>query len=241
MKITVLGSSHGLPEPNRSCTCFMIEVKGSVYFVDMGKDVMTDLATRRISPDNVKGVFVTHMHEDHTSGLVHFTGLLSWYYKKSDPLICLPTDTDEFASILRAWININLDPARMLKYKRVCEGIVFEDENIKVTAYPTKHCKDSYAYLLECEGKRVLFSGDLSRTPTDDFPYAVLESPLDLAFLEVAHFSPEGYLTIFENYDTVKEVCFNHYSNRYMEHIYKVKPIMKMPVSLAYDGMEFTF
>lgn len=239
MKLTIMGSSHGVPEPNRSCTCFMIETGGSVYFVDMGKDVMTDLATRRISPDAVKGVFITHMHEDHTSGLVHFTGLLSWYYKNSDPLICLPTDTDAFSDIMRAWININLDPARMLRYKRVEEGIVFEDENVKVSAYRTKHCKDSFAYLLECEGKRILFSGDLSRCPTEDFPYPALDLPVDLAFVEAAHFNPENYLKIFENYDTVKQVCINHYSNRYMEYVYKVKREMKMPTFLANDGMEF--
>ena len=39
MKLTIMGSSHGIPEPNRSCTCFMIETGGDVYFVDMGKDI----------------------------------------------------------------------------------------------------------------------------------------------------------------------------------------------------------
>ena len=129
----------------------------------------------------------------------------------------------------------------MLRYKRVSDGVIFEDENVKVTAYPTKHCKDSFAYLLECEGRRILFSGDLSKTPTEDFPYKALDLPVDLAFVEVAHFNPENYLRIFENYDTVKKVCFNHYSNRYMEYVYKVKPLMKMPVVLATDGMEFNF
>ena len=38
MKITFIGSSHGVPEPGRKCACFLLEAGENVYFVDMGTD-----------------------------------------------------------------------------------------------------------------------------------------------------------------------------------------------------------
>ena len=53
------------------------------------------------------------------------------------------------------------------------EGVIYDDGYLKVTAIPTKHCPPmhSYAFLLEGEGKRVVFSGDLSQFfRGNDFP-----------------------------------------------------------------------
>ena len=46
MKITFIGSSHGVPEAHRKCTCIMIEVGENVYFVDMGTSAIDALRTR---------------------------------------------------------------------------------------------------------------------------------------------------------------------------------------------------
>ena len=78
MKITFIGSSHGVPEANRRCACTMLEIAGRYYFVDMGTMAMDVLRTKGISPDDVNGVFITHKHGDHTDGLPQFVDLCSW-------------------------------------------------------------------------------------------------------------------------------------------------------------------
>ena len=90
MKITFIGSSHGVPEPNRKCTCIMIEAGGNVYFVDMGTSAIDGLRARNIPIDAVKGIFITHMHGDHTNGLIQFIDLITWYFTSCDPIVCLP-------------------------------------------------------------------------------------------------------------------------------------------------------
>jgi len=65
----------------------MLEIKGRYYFIDMGTPVIDHLVTAGIPIDAVKGVFITHMHGDHTNGLIHFVDLISWYFKTSDPTI----------------------------------------------------------------------------------------------------------------------------------------------------------
>ena len=81
MQITFLGASHGVPEANRRCSCTLIETNGRYYFIDMGVNAIDALRTRGIEVEDVKGIFITHMHGDHTNGLISFVDLISWYFK----------------------------------------------------------------------------------------------------------------------------------------------------------------
>ena len=40
MKITFLGTSHGVPAKDRFCSSIMLESGGSFYFIDAGAPVM---------------------------------------------------------------------------------------------------------------------------------------------------------------------------------------------------------
>jgi ribonuclease BN (tRNA processing enzyme) len=39
-------------------------------------------------------------------------------------------------------------------------GLVYQDANVKVTAYATKHTMESYAYRFDTADRRIVFSGD---------------------------------------------------------------------------------
>ena len=113
---------------------------------------------------------------------------------------------------------------------------------------PNRKCSSSMIelgenrYLLEAEGKRVLFSGDLStKGPQVDFPVSVLNQPLDLAVCEAAHFEATEYLPFFEGNGNLKQLCINHYSPRYLASALVLKnKLADLPVLLAQDGMEIT-
>ena len=101
MRIVFFGSSHGYPEQNRRCSCSLVEAGGKRYFIDMGTNAAECLATRRIPIEAIDSVFVTHMHGDHTHGLIPFVDLITWYFKTPDPVICLPMP--EAAKVLQDW------------------------------------------------------------------------------------------------------------------------------------------
>ena len=92
MRITVLGSGHGVPEAHKKCTSILIEIGENRYFVDAGCDINMELANRRIPFESVKALFFTHPHTDHTDGLLPFVGILSWFYKKANPAIYVPDE-----------------------------------------------------------------------------------------------------------------------------------------------------
>lgn len=242
MKIVFLGSSHGVPEDDRKCSCIMVEVGENRYFIDMGTQAIEQLCKRGIPIESVRATFVTHMHGDHSDGLISFVDLCNWYFKKAEPIFVLPEPVEDTVNAISAWLKCNGQTLRDFDFRPVKEGPCYEDENIKVTAFKTRHTDMSYAFLLEAEGRRVLFSGDLSmKGPTDDFPVSVFDKTLDLAICECAHFKATAYMPIFENQANLKKLCFNHYGNIFMNSILEVKKALKdIPVLIAKDDMEIT-
>lgn len=239
MRIVFFGSSHGVPEANRRCSSAMVEVGDRRYFVDMGTQSIEQLITREIPIESVKGIFFTHMHGDHTDGLISYVDLCSWYFKNTDPAIFLPEPVEDTVAALQAWLKCNGVAMRPFRFAPVKEGLLYEDEAIRVTAFRTKHTQMSFAYLIEAEGKRVLFSGDLChKGPEEDFPLSVFEKPLDLAICEVAHFPATKYLPLLAHQENLKKVCFNHYSHFFQETIYPTMKELPMPSLMAADGTE---
>ena len=196
MKVTIVGSGHGVPEAHKQCTSIMIEVAGRYYFVDAGCDINMALADRRIHPSSVKAVFITHPHDDHINGLYSFLSLLGWYYVDANPAVYVPNQA--CATLVHQYLGAfgyALRPEQKLAL--VEEGVLYDDGFLKVTAFPTKHCPHSHAYLLEAEGKTVLMTGDL-KNPAIDFPAIAREKPLDLLVCECAHFPATDYLPVLE-------------------------------------------
>ena len=240
MRITFVGSSHGVPEAHRKCTCIMIEVGENAYFVDMGSSGMDALRTYGVPVDAVKGIFVTHMHGDHLNGLPEYIELLTWYFKTADPVVCLPML--DAVDVINDWVRVTLSgETREIRYRETQPGVVYDDGVLKVTAIPTQHCLKSYAYIVEAEGKTVLFTGDL-KNPGIDFPAAAQERPLDLVVCESAHFEATDYLPVFEKCD-IKKVCVTHYSDRFLASVLTLCDTLNakgLPALRAMDDLRLT-
>lgn len=236
MKITFFGSSHGVPEPGRKCACLLLELGEVRYFIDMGTPPVDGLVVRGIPVESVRAVFISHMHGDHTNGLFPFCDLINWYYKKADPTVYLPSEgADE---ILRSWLISSADKDRGIRFDRVREGVFYDDGLLRVSAILTRHSRrNSYAFLFEAEGKRFLYTGDLSAPPAD-FPVAALAEPVDLMICESAHFPSTEYLPYLEGKD-VKKIVVTHYTTARIPAFLEFKKAMgDVPVSLANDNME---
>lgn len=236
MKLTFIGTSHGVPEAHRKCSCLMVEAAGNIYFVDMGTNAIDALQVRGISPSAVKGVFISHMHGDHSTGLIPFVDLIAWYFKTPDPVICLPDM--KAADVIADWLRVTLNNNYTgMRYQQITSGEIYNDGVLKVTAFATLHCKDSYAFLLESEGKAVLYTGDLSR-PGVDFPEVAKIRPLDLLICEAAHFPATEYLPVLEKCD-IARICVTHYSPRFHSSALELAQALPGTI-LATDDLELT-
>ena len=246
MKITFIGSSHGVPSDERYCSCIMLEINDAIYFIDAGAPLIDELLRRGKDINKVRAVFTTHSHGDHTSGLFNMASLIDWYYKNASVEFYL-TDA-EIQSLLQEYMRVTAyksptyDRTKMVIVE---EGKVYQDENIRVNYIRTKHPihenseLPAYAILIEAEGKRVLFSGDLSAFLLEnDFPQIALEEEIDVMVLEFSHFKYENV----ENYlrrCKVKQMWFNHvYPFTKFDMIKEVREEYTYPMYIAADGDE---
>jgi len=243
MKITFLGTSHGVPEKNRRCSCTMIQVGSNIYFVDMGINALEELKNYDLDSKDVKAVFITHNHCDHTGGLYPFlAGLNCWWHRFSNTAIYLPAPKDELINAMgqMKMATGGTDPNFKNEFIEIEAGQIYDDGLLKVTAFRTKHCEVSYAFLFEAEGKRAFLSGDMSyKGPKDDFPVEILEKENDLLVLESAHFDAPDLLEVFDGKENdIKRIRFTHYTNQRIPLIEEfIKAYKGNDVSLVTDGV----
>ncbi|MBR5747103.1 MAG: ribonuclease Z [Clostridia bacterium] len=236
MKLTFIGTSHGVPEAEHRCSCTMIEAGEMIYFIDMGTQAVEDLRRRDIPVESVKGIFVTHMHGDHVNGLLSFVDICNWYFTGADPKIYLPTE--EGINAVKTWVNaLEKRPWRGIELNLVREGVIYDDGFLKITAQQTRHTRASYAYFAEADGKTALFTGDL-RGVDEDYPAGAFGRTLDAVICESAHIDPRGYAQVFAKSD-IKRVFINHCQPRKVPLVPELAKLCdKFPVRLATDGME---
>lgn len=244
MKIRFLGTSHGVPSETRFCSSTMIEVGEAIYIIDGGAPVIDQLLRSGAHPNSVKAVFTTHMHGDHTLGLLNFLDLCSWYYKES-AFECYLTEEAgvvAFRQVIDA-VSKKFDEER-IRLKVSSAGTFYRDENITVTAYPTLHFHNgqypSYSLVIDTkDGERVIFTGDLHWGDAKDFPTVAINEPSDAIICEMAHFSYKTIFPILERCPT-KRIFINHVYFNYDENMQAIRDAkLPVPIKAVEDNEEY--
>ena len=246
MLITTLGTSHGDHTYCRFNSSTLIESQWRTYLIDAGAPVNGLLVRAGKDVHEIKAVFITHMHDDHVGGL---SGLIKSLIKrpnmgqKTD--IFLPEPNADTALI--DWLaaqHLRI-PDGLVVFHCIPEAetpLIYDDGVLQVTRVPTGHLRRadgiaaSFAFSLELEGKKILYSGDL-RGDFSDFP--IIAEPYDLCICEATHYDPTIALPVLRKCN-FKRLIFNHIHNPWhgegervlMDH-YASLPY---PVEIAHDG-----
>jgi len=146
----LLGTGYPRPDADRAGPSTAIIIGEKVFLVDAGRGVTMRLAAANLAPKSIHAVFLTHLHSDHIDGLpdVFHT---AWQFGRATPFeLYGPTGTqdlvDGIMKFYAADIHIRRDlteklPAEGAKINlhTVKEGIVYEDEDVRVTAFLVDH------------------------------------------------------------------------------------------------------
>lgn len=241
--ITTLGTSHGDQTYCRFNSSTLFEVGNNSYLVDAGTPVEALLIRSEKQFENLKAVFVTHMHNDHVGGL---PGLIKAFVKHPNDGQCVQIYLPEKAGIegLSEWLKAQHLPCPSPLYTlcTTMEGLVFRDDILSVRAIRTCHFSfPSYAYVLEANGKRIVYTGDLASN-FSDFPEIVRKEPCDLCICESTHFAMDMAIAVLKTCP-LKKLVFNHVSNKWHgdgeKHLIQLLEDMPFPCVIAHDGDEF--
>jgi ribonuclease BN (tRNA processing enzyme) len=180
-KIVMLGTGNPAPNPATMGASVAIVVNGTPYIVDAGVGLVRRASAadragvKGLEMPNLKRVFLTHLHTDHTIGLPDLI-FTPWIMRRTAPLeVWGPEGTKHMTDhILEAWsadndIRINgLEQGNTTGNKvvvhEIMPGVVYQDSNVKVTAFLVKHgsWKQAFGYRFDTPDRSIVISGDTS-------------------------------------------------------------------------------
>jgi len=208
-RLITLGTRGG-PSPSvwRAQFSNVLIVNGTPYLIDAGDGVTRRLTRAKIGLRAIDNIFITHPHSDHTGGLPALM-LMQYDALRTKPVhVYGPPGTEAIVTGILPFLEVNAevrisDGTRTALASKVFSGhdkepgLIFQDENLKVTAVENSHFHfpqgspghgkyKSYALRFDAPDRSIVFTGDTG--PSDaisvlakgaDFLVSEVTSPLE--------------------------------------------------------------
>jgi ribonuclease BN (tRNA processing enzyme) len=185
-QLVLLGTGTPQQIPERGGPATAVVYSGVAYLFDAGPGVVrraSAASSQRgipaLSAPNLRLVFLTHLHSDHTLGLPDLI-FSPWVVGRHEPLeIYGPKGTREMIDhIEAAWrqdiaIRIHgLEHANSTGYKAIVHevepGSIYRDGALTITAIPVHHGSwaQAYGYRIQTPDRVIVISGDCAPSPS---------------------------------------------------------------------------
>ena len=252
MKLHFLGTCAGTePMPDRKHASFALETQGRLYWFDAGEGCSYTAHNLGLDLLKVCRIIISHPHMDHVGGL----GNLLWnirklcYVRKSQPAhgdihVHIPnlSTWEAILTILRNAEGGFAIPFG-LEATRTQDGLLFDDGYLRVTAWHNTHIPQrdgqwqAFSFLIECEGKRVVYSGDVGAYEELDAP---IGSGCDVLIVETGHFKIHQ-THAYASTRPIQKTCFTHNGREFLhfpeESAEKVRSLFGDKAIICYDGL----
>ena len=234
-RVTLIGTGAPVPRIDRFGPSTLVEVAGQQLLFDAGRGATQRLLQLGIPLRDLDGVFLTHFHSDHVSGLpdLWMTGWLPPPFgRRSEPFeVWGPTGTKNLLEHLGLAFEANtniripdelLPPAgiELLAHEFESNGVVYEKAGVRVTAFAVEHgelIKPAYGYRVDYDDRAVVISGDTRY----DKNLIAAANGADLLIHEVAMASDE----ILESSERFRRIFSHHTTPEQAGEVFKqVRP-----------------
>jgi len=187
-QVVLLGTGTPNPEPERSGPAVAIIVNDTAYLVDFGPGIVRRAAAmspsygggiEALEAERLKVAFLTHLHSDHSAGLPDLI-LTPWVMGRDEPLELYGPEgvADMTEHVLKAYdadIRYRLDglePANDQGWRvnthTLDDGVVYEDDNVKVEAFRVRHgtWENAFGFRFTTPDRVIVISGDAAPDAT---------------------------------------------------------------------------
>jgi ribonuclease BN (tRNA processing enzyme) len=188
-KLVILGSGNPNPSPLQSGCSLAIVVLDTPYIIDFGPGLIRKAAAlspafggkiKGLDVKNIKRAFLTHLHSDHTTGYPDLI-LTPWVVGRNEPLEVYGPEgirkmTENILAAYEEDIRYRVygsEPAndkgwRVNVHEIMKEGVIYQDKNVTVEAFPVHHgtWPDAWGFRFTTPDKVIVISGDTN--PSDN-------------------------------------------------------------------------
>lgn len=186
-QVAMLGTGTPNPDRTRSGPAVAIIVNDTPYIVDFGPGMIRQAASlspayggpiKGLEVKKIKRAFLTHLHSDHTMGFADLI-LTPWIFGRDEPLeVYGPSGivemTDNLLEAYKEDIGYRRyssesanDQGWRVNAHTVKEGVVYQDENVKVKAFKVRHGSwpNAFGYRFTTPDRVIVISGDTALDP----------------------------------------------------------------------------
>ena len=179
IKVSLLGTGAPAPVMQRFGPAILVEAGKHKFLFDAGRGALQRLVQLDVHWQDVDGVFLTHLHSDHVVGFpdLWLTGWLVGPGRHRPLRVWGPAGTQRMMSHLEQAYAFDIairqsdDHAAAagvaLRVVDIAEGVVFDEDGVKVTAFTVDHgpVKPAFGYRVDHAGRSVVLSGDTRPSP----------------------------------------------------------------------------
>lgn len=178
-KLVLLGTGTPFADPTKSGPSLAIVVNNTSYIVDCGPGVVrraaeaSKLGFPSLEAAQLKTLFITHLHSDHTIGLADIILTPAVLDRNAPISVYGPVGskkmTDDLMSAYKEDIAIRingLEKGDAIAYQvytnEIKEGQIYKDSNLTVTAFNVKHGQwdNAFGFVFQTKDKKIVVSGD---------------------------------------------------------------------------------
>lgn len=223
IKVTLLGTGNPRPVMTRFGPSILVEAGSEKLLFDCGRGATQRLYQLKHDTD-ITALFLTHLHSDHVVGLTDFW-LTGWLMGRKVPLRMFgPAGTQDMATHLTEAFAFDIHTRRdldeqvpgdgfKLVAKDIQQGVVYQSEGVKVTAFLVDHgaVKPAFGYRIDYAGHSVVLSGDTRYSEnlirfaqgTDLLIHEVID--VDAYEHSGTHFTPEQQKKVIAHHTTPEQ------------------------------------
>lgn len=174
-KVIMLGTGSPRPDLERSGPAQLLTSGDKHILIDCGEGTTQQLMKANIPPENVKYLFMTHLHSDHILGYGQFL-LGGWGLGRRELTVVGPKGMKHFHETMLNLFHDDIAyrtslgrPGNGILDVQIIEidgpGVVETNLPMKITAAQMVHNVVTYGYRFETKQEVVVFSGDTAPTP----------------------------------------------------------------------------
>ena len=179
LALIVLGTGMPRPDPQHAGPSTAITAGEAWFLVDSGRGVTMRVAATPLKYEKMRAVFITHLHSDHTAGLPDLF-VSSWMFGRKTTSLQLygPAGIKKLAAAMLQFFDYDIHIRRDLvehlpaagatiRTHVVREGVVYDDGEVRVTAFDVEHppVKPAYGYRFDSGGNSIVITGDTRPNP----------------------------------------------------------------------------
>ena len=156
LSVTILGNNSAVPAFNRHPTSQVVSQDGTNYLVDCGEGTQIQMIKYKIRRGKISHIFISHLHGDHYFGLVGLLNTFGLLNHIQELHVFGPSPLQQIIELQMKVAETYL-PYPLHFHTLTKHEVLVDNEDIRITAFPTAHRIECYGFLFEeKEGKRKL-------------------------------------------------------------------------------------